>query len=114
VARIVRELKALPGKELFHYRADDGSIVNIRRRHINAYIKEVMGGSFSAKDFRTWAGALICASSLARLNGEVVEVPSGRPRLTDRGRMVNAAIKETAAQLGNTPAVCKSSYIWRP
>jgi DNA topoisomerase-1 len=106
VARIVRELKALPGKDLFQYVAEDGSVVNIRRRHINEYIREVMGGRFSAKDFRTWAGTMICASALARLNAEVVE---GR---TDRRRMVTVAIKETAAQLGNTPAVCRTSYIW--
>lgn len=106
VARIVRDLKALPGKDLFQYVAADGSVVNIRRRHINAYIQEVMGGSFTAKDFRTWAGTMICASALARLDAEFVE---GR---TDRRRMVTVAIKETAAQLGNTPAVCRSSYIW--
>jgi DNA topoisomerase-1 len=106
VARIVRELKKLPGKDLFQYVAEDGSIVNIRRRHINEYIKEVMGERFSAKDFRTWAGTLIAACALARLNSEVVEGKS------DRKRMIVAAIKETAGQLGNTPAVCKSSYIW--
>jgi DNA topoisomerase-1 len=106
VARIVRELKKLPGKDLFQYVADDGAIVNIRRRHINDAIKEVMGERFSAKDFRTWAGTLLAACALARLNGEIVE---GR---TDRRKMIVAAIKETAAQLGNTPAVCKASYIW--
>jgi len=106
VARIVRELKKLKGKELFQYVAEDGSIVDIRRRHINEAIKEVMGARFSAKDFRTWAGTLIAACALARMNGDIVE---GR---TDRRKMIVAAIKETAAQLGNTPAVCKSSYIW--
>ena len=106
VARVVRALNKLPGRDLFQYVADDGAVVNIRRRHINAFIKETMGDRFSAKDFRTWAGTLICASALARMNGEIVE---GR---TDRKRMVTAAIKETAAQLGNTPAVCRSSYIW--
>jgi len=106
VARIVRELKKLPGKELFQYLADDGGVVDIRRRHINEAIKEAMGERFSAKDFRTWAGTLIAACALARLNGEMVE---GR---TDRKKLMVAAVKETAAQLGNTPAVCKSSYIW--
>src|SRR5438552_2909476 len=106
VARIVRELKKLPGKDLFQYVADDGAVVNIRRRHINDAIKEVMGERFSAKDFRTWAGTLLAACALARLNEEIVE---GR---TDRRKMIVAAIKETAEQLGNTPAVCKASYIW--
>jgi DNA topoisomerase-1 len=106
VARIVRELKKLPGRDLFEYVGADGAVVNIRRRHINGYIKEVMGERFSAKDFRTWAGTLIAACALARMNAEAV------PGRTDRKRIVTAAIKETAAQLGNTPAVCKASYIW--
>jgi DNA topoisomerase I len=106
VARIVRELKKLPNKDLFQYVAEDGSVVNIRRRHINDHIKEVMGERFSAKDFRTWAGTLIAACVLARLSAEEVE---GR---TDRKKLMVAAIKETAAQLGNTPAVCKASYVW--
>ncbi len=106
VARMVRELKKLPGKELFQYVDEDGAIRDVRRRHINEYIKQVMGERFSAKDFRTWAGTLIAACALARMNGEMVE---GR---TDRKKMIVAAVKETAAQLGNTPAVCKSSYIW--
>jgi len=107
VARIVRELKKLPGKgDLFQWVEDDGRIVDVRRRHINAYIKEVMGQNFSAKDFRTWAGTLIAACVLARLHEEAVD---GR---TDRRKLIVAAIKETAAQLGNTPAVCKASYIW--
>jgi DNA topoisomerase I len=106
VARIVRELKKLAGKDLFQYVAEDSAIVNIRRRHINDYIKEVMGERFSAKDFRTWAGTLIAACALARLKTGEVE---GR---TDRRKMIVAAVKETAVQLGNTPAVCKSSYIW--
>jgi DNA topoisomerase-1 len=106
VARVVRELKKLPGKDLFQYVAEDGAIVNIRGRHINEYIKEVMGERFSAKDFRTWAATLIAACALARLKNEEVE---GR---TDRKKLMVAAIKETAAQLGNTPAVCKASYVW--
>jgi DNA topoisomerase-1 len=57
----VRELKKLPGRDLFEYVGADGAVVNIRRRHINGYIKEVMGERFSAKDFRTWAGTLIAA-----------------------------------------------------
>src|SRR5712671_409454 len=107
VARIVRELKKLPGKaDLFQWVDEDGTVVDVRRRHINAYIKEVMGENFSAKDFRTWAGTLIAACVLARMHHEAVE---GR---TDRRKLIVAAIKETAAQLGNTPAVCKASYIW--
>ena len=106
VARAVREMIELPGRELFQYRDEDGKAVNITRQMINDKIKELMGESFSAKDFRTWAGTMICANVLARLHGEAVD------GVTDRRKMLTAAVKETAAQLGNTPAVCKSSYIW--
>ena len=106
VARAVREMLALPGRELFQHRDDEGNVVNITRQMINDKIKELMGESFSAKDFRTWAGTLICANVLARLHGEAVD------GVTDRRKMLTVAVKETAAQLGNTPAVCKSSYIW--
>jgi DNA topoisomerase-1 len=103
VARVVRQLKKVPGRELFQYVDEDGSVHNIRRRHINEYIKEAMGERFSAKDFRTWAGTMLAACALARLRSENV---------ADAKKAVVAAVKETAAQLGNTPAVCKSSYIW--
>ena len=106
VARVVRELLKLPGRELFQYRDEDDAVVNVTRRMINDKVKEVMGESFSAKDFRTWAGTMICANVLARLHGEAVD------GVTDRRKLLTAAVKETAAQLGNTPAVCKSSYIW--
>jgi DNA topoisomerase-1 len=106
VARIVRELKKLPGKDLFQYVAEDGRVVNVSRAMVNQAVKEAMGERFTAKDFRTWAGTLIAASALARLHAEAVA------GVTDRKKLVTAAIKETAAQLGNTPAVCKASYVW--
>ena len=73
---------------------------------INAYIKEVMGGRFSAKDFRTWAGTLICACALARAGVDETENKSARKK------KIVAAIKETAENLGNTPAICRASYIY--
>src|SRR5256712_2885713 len=81
VARIVRELKKVPGKDLFQHVAEDGSVVNVRRRHINDYIKGVMGEHFSAKDFRTWAGRLIAACALARLEGEEVAARTDRRQM---------------------------------
>ena len=107
VARIVRELARAPG-EVFKYRDDEGSWVNLRRRHLNAYIKSSMGEAFSAKDFRTWAGTLLCACALSRIDSEP---PRGS---NDRRRKIVRAVRETAEQLGNTPAVCRSSYISPP
>jgi DNA topoisomerase-1 len=105
VARIVRELAKVRG-EVFKYRNDAGEWVDVRRRHINEYIREVMGAGFSAKDFRTWAGTLICACALARAGVEDAETRAARKR------KVVAAVKETAERLGNTPAICRASYIY--
>jgi DNA topoisomerase-1 len=105
VAKVVRALLRQPNKEVFYFRNGNGEVVDIKRRHINEYIKEVMGARFSAKDFRTWAGTLVCASALARVASEDGDNASSR-----KSKVV-AAVKETAAVLGNTPAVCRSSYI---
>lgn len=107
VARVVRALQQqAPGKSLFQFQGADGSWVDVRRFHINQYIKQVMGERFSAKDFRTWAGTLICACALARA-GYQEEEPK-----TARKKKVVEAVKEAAHRLGNTPAICKSSYIY--
>jgi len=104
-ARIVRDLLRRPGRDVFKYQNGDDSFVDVKRRDINVYIKEVMGGNFTAKDFRTWAATLICASTLARVQEQV----NGNRHANKR--LLVAAIKETAEALGNTPAVCRSAYI---
>lgn len=105
VARAIRDLLKYPAPEVFKYQNGDGAFVDVRRRHINQYIKEVMGGPFTSKDFRTWAGTLICACALARVGVEAREPAASKKRKLVR------AIKETAEVLGNTPAVCRSAYI---
>lgn len=105
VARVVRGVLKESGFEVFKYKNGSGQFVDLKSRHINEYIKEVMGGSFSAKDFRTWAGTLVCACALARAGSENGE------KKADRKKKIVAAIKETAQTLGNTPAVCRGSYI---
>jgi DNA topoisomerase I len=104
VARVVRSLLKRPG-QVFKYQNGNDELTKVERRHINEYIKEVMGDKFSAKDFRTWAGTLVCACALARAGVDDNDSESSRKR------KVVAAIKETAEILGNTPAVCRSSYI---
>jgi DNA topoisomerase-1 len=105
VAKVVRSLLRQPGRRVFQFKNGDDQLVDVTSRHINAYIKEVMGEKFSAKDFRTWAGTLICAGTLARLG------TCDEEKLTGRKRKIVAAIKETSQALGNTPAVCRGSYI---
>ena len=105
VAKVVRELLKDKRSEVFKYLNDEGNFVDIKGRHINEYIKEVMGEKFSAKDFRTWAGTLACASALARAGVDPDDSQAMRKKKTV------GAIKEAATILGNTPAVCRSSYI---
>ena len=104
-APIVAQLKRRRGgkPELLAYK-DGRSWRDVRSEDINAYLKEATGGDFSAKDFRTWNATLLAAVALA-VAGEVAATPTGRKRA------VNRAIKEVAGYLGNTPAVCRASYI---
>ncbi len=104
VAKVVRALLRQPG-QVFKYANGNGELTKVERRHINEYIKETMGERFSAKDFRTWAGTLVCACALARVGFDPVDNASTRKR------KLIAAVRETAEILGNTPAVCRSSYV---
>jgi DNA topoisomerase-1 len=105
VARLVRDLLEHPG-EVFKFETETGEIVDVRRKHINTYIREVMGEGFSAKDFRMWAANLICVSALAGLPRDEGE------REAARKRRVAAVVREVAGHLGNTPAVCRASYLF--
>jgi DNA topoisomerase-1 len=89
VAAIVRRLAREPG-EVFKYRAETGEWIDVRRRDVNDYIKETMGARFTAKDFRTWAGTVLCACALARAGAQ-----AGETRTARRKKMV-AAVRETA------------------
>ena len=111
VARVVRETIQLPGFNVFKYENGEGKVVNVTRQQINAYIKEIMGDSFSATDFRTWAGTLVCACALARAGVEMPPESTLRTQARVRKRRIVEAIKETSEVLGNTPAVCRSSYV---
>jgi DNA topoisomerase I len=108
VARVVRESLKVPGRDIFKFVLDDGAVVDVRRRHINEYIREVMGGNYSAKDFRTWAGTLICACALARAQG----VSCTEKGMRAVKKTMVAAVKEVSEHLGNTPAVARDSYIY--
>lgn len=102
VAEVVEHLKQADGFELFKF-TQNGRLVDIKDRHVNDYIQSVIGKDFTAKDFRTWAGTLLCSIALA-MQGQ------GNSK-AERKRRVRKAIVATAEQLGNTPTVCRSSYI---
>jgi DNA topoisomerase IB len=90
------------GDNLIAYR-ENGEWSSLRSDGINAYIKDAIGDQFSAKDFRTWAGTVLAAVELAALG--VADTKSGRER------RIREAVEAVAESLGNTPAVCRSSYI---
>jgi DNA topoisomerase-1 len=102
VAAVVEVLKKKQGAELFKFE-HHGRLIDIKDRHVNDYIQSIIGADFTAKDFRTWAGTLLCSIALA-MQGQ------GATK-TERKRRVRKAIVATSEQLGNTPAVCRSSYI---
>jgi DNA topoisomerase-1 len=102
VAEVVDHLKKVPGAELFKF-SQNGRLVDIKDRHVNDYIQSIIGKDFTAKDFRTWAGTLLCSIALATEGQGTSKA--------DRKRRVRKAVVQTAEQLGNTPAVCRSSYI---
>jgi DNA topoisomerase IB len=91
------------GAQLFVHRAN-GSWADIHSDDVNEYVKQVSGGEFTAKDFRTWNATVLAAVALAVHS----EVPRAR---APRERCVRDAVKTVAAYLGNTPAVCRASYI---
>ena len=104
VYEVVAELKARRGRgrELLAYRTR-GRWADVRSNDINDFVKELTGAGFSAKDFRTWHATVLAAVALA-----VSEAATSK---TGRKRAVTRAIAEVAHYLGNTPAVCRASYI---
>jgi len=105
IAKVMRALLKAGGRRVFTFQDASGEWKEVRRQHINAYIKEAMGDAFSAKDFRTWAGTVTCACALARIGVD------SEGTATSLRKKVVAAVKETSETLGNTPAVCRSAYI---
>ena len=101
--QVVEECTALPGYEIFKYYDESRELRNVKSQDLNAYIKEVIGEEFTAKDFRTWAGTLIAAVKLAEL-GATEDVKQGQ-------KNVLVAVDTVAERLGNTRDIARSSYI---
>jgi DNA topoisomerase I len=96
LARIVRSCRDLPGQRLFQY-VDGERVRPIASHDVNAYLREVTHGPFTAKDYRTWAGTLGAALLVACAPANVASPKQ--------------VIATVAEKLGHTPAVCKASYI---
>ena len=93
LAGIVKRCQELPGQALFQYLDDRGRARKVRSTDVNRYLRDAMGESFTAKDFRTWAAT--------------VEVA----RAFDEGARLTPALERAAHLLGNTPAICRKSYV---
>ena len=104
LASLMQDLKAIGGaRKLFNYLDEDGKPHPIKPKDINDYLKLITAPEFSAKDFRTWGGTLLAALELAEIGFCEDE------KLLKKN--VVMAIKKVSEQLGNTPSVCRSSYI---
>ncbi len=103
LASVVRKCQDLPGQQLFQYLDDDGNRQTVDSADVNAYLREISGHDFTAKDFRTWAGTMLAAEALAGFD-------IGADEATAKSNIV-AAIENVSKQLGNTPTICRKCYV---
>jgi DNA topoisomerase IB len=105
IAKIVKHCQELPGQQLFQYVTDEGQRAPIDSGQVNDYLREAMGDDFTAKDFRTWGATLQATILLAR-----TPRPADASDRAFKSEIVKV-VKQVAAALRNTPAVCRKSYI---
>jgi DNA topoisomerase I len=102
LARFITELLGTPGPRLFRY-FEDGKWENVDSGDVNDYIERIANFPYTAKDFRTWGGTLRAATVLAELG-------KGKSQ-SERKKNVLTAVRLVAAELGNTPTICRKSYV---
>ena len=104
LAMVMKDLSSLPGgRKLFRYTDEAGKLHAITPGQVNSYLKSATDPMFSAKDFRTWGGTLLAALELADIGPAEDE--------KEVKKNIVRAVKRVAEELGNTPAVCRGSYI---
>lgn len=103
LAKIVKNCQDLPGQEIFQYFDDDGKQQDVKSEDVNAYLREITGQDFTAKDFRTWAGTVLASMALHEFEKFDTQ--------TQAKKNVLRAIEAVAERLGNTPAICCKCYI---
>lgn len=103
LAKIVRQSQELPGYELFQYLDANGAKRSIESTDVNAYLRNITGQDFTAKDFRTWAGTVLAARALQEFQSFDSQAQAKRN--------VVRAIESVAKRLGNTKAVCRKCYV---
>jgi DNA topoisomerase-1 len=102
LAEVVRRCRRLPGSALFRYRRGAGPRT-VTSADVNVYLRAATGRDFTAKDFRTWSATVLAAS--------VLRDAGGAPAAAARQREVRRAVAAVAERLGNTPAICRASYV---
>ena len=105
LAKLVKRCRDIPGQDLFQFYTNGNEHRPVDSGKINNYIKKITGGDFTAKDFRTWGGTLEALRQLA-LCGACVEENKSKKKV------VVEVLDCVAGKLGNTRAVCKSSYVY--
>jgi len=103
LAKIVKRCQDLDGQELFRFEDEDGQSQTLDSADVNAYLREITGEDFTAKDFRTWAGTVLAAKSLHEFGAVDSDA--------EAKQNVVAAIEAVAKRLGNTRAVCRKCYV---
>jgi DNA topoisomerase-1 len=103
LAHIVRRCRDAPGQRLFQYADGDGNFHAVTSGDVNEYLRQVTGEPFSAKDFRTWSGTLLAVHALAACE------PGSS--LAATRRTIKRALEGVSAELGNTIAICRKSYV---
>ena len=103
LARLVKQCRDIPGKELFQYYNTEGERCTVGSGDVNIYLKEITGEDFTAKDFRTWAGS-VGALYAFKQAGEFETITECRKKITN-------VLDEVAINLGNTRTVCKKYYV---
>jgi len=98
-----KEAKTSKGGDLFLFFDENGNGTDVKAYHVNEYIQEISGEKFTAKDFRTWGGTKLAAKTIATFKK--------KDNKKERKKNTTKMVKEVALKLGNTPAVCRGSYI---
>ena len=103
IAKVIRRCKEIPGQDLFQYFDDNRELQVIDSYDVNEYLKEITGEDITAKDFRTWGGTILAATSLNKI-GITKEEQIIKQNIID-------SVKEVASFLRNRPATCRKYYI---
>jgi DNA topoisomerase-1 len=103
LAKIVKQCQDLPGQDLFQYLDGEGKKQDVKSEDVNAYLREIVGGDYTAKDFRTWTGTVLAAMALSELRKYDTKAQAKKN--------LKQAIESVAEKLGNTPTICRKCYV---